>query len=1059
MMKGGDFERLIGKARRFAALSVSFKPLDAVRAALGAEKYEASTAAILLAKLQADCVTSEPGFWVMRPSPREKTLLATDRSVALEGLSTPLPQDEASVFLRDTYLGDSGPIRELLNRLVANPFDAHEQLGKLLATFSQLGRATELYNRIPELRSALNRADGVVQSDSRLATGFFGHKELREELADWIDNPPRERMARAFYISGLPGVGKSFLMAKVVQEARARKNPVVLTLDFDRRGLNLLDTDSLTLELARQVSDELPQHAPRLSELRVELSKEASGRYRRSGSLELPTGFAEAMRVAVQESGRPVLLVLDTLEVLRGYGETHPARLFSYIDQFIRSEIGPMSIIAAGRGDALAPVDPFRIGETRLLTGLEDATSAQLLTGLNVPFGRIQDIVDRARGNPLLLRLGAKLALDSESLTLDWQAGDRPELAGAYLYRAILSRIEDDGVRNVANFGLVMRQVDADAIREVIAPGVQMQLRAGQAEALLTDLRTNHWLVVDEAQSGWVRHRSDMRQAMLPMIYEDAPTQAAEINRRAVKFFEGRVPELQLYHRLQLIRSGDPLVNVSPQLARSFDDAMIEELPAIAADAVRLARGQRSFTGLSQTLSRNVSDRQPIAPGQQPPDRTMVRDLELLLEQGDLTEADRLYEALFTEMNDLKSPAGAVALCHRWMSGQWSSASKQFKQLTELGYRLEGEGHSSLYRLVVLEMRAEFGFQELAREMSLDGQLLLNAQSTYGEAQGRRLNDGPLAFAMLAADGSRYTSNDRRDRIGAAATGLDDASLTEFARSDMLALRERYGIETLPHTQAHDYAAVLNPYSRPVGTLFALKRSPRMLDYLNGIMTNFDQVMDSAFNIGESGGPKARLLSDPTQGIDYLAAVGATADWLGAFSFFHSTAHVPMLARRAERWRKAAAGSWTFGGRPPNKWRDQSEELDRGMYQWFEKAVGHQEAVQEAARQFLFWAFAGRWSPDAGWLSAEAYFPEIGERAQARIFRAMSQGKQAGFGLGRLNGHLGCLREMQRIGVARSIAVPLTILAMDAGDGYTPDDEFMTAFKIVAGPEVRSRLY
>ncbi|MEJ1177183.1 AAA family ATPase [Agrobacterium sp. CMT1] len=1059
MMKGGDLERLIGTARRFAALSVSFKPLDAVRAALGAEKYEASTAAILLAKLQADCVTSEPGFWVMRPSPREKTLLATERSVALDGLNTALPGDEASVFLRDTYLGDSGPIRELLNRLVANPFDAPEQLGKLLGTLSQLGRATELYNRIPELRSAFNRAEGALQSHSQLATGFFGHNGLREELADWIDHPPPERMARAFYIGGLPGVGKSFLLAKAIQEARARKNPVVLTLDFDRRGLNLLDTDSLTLELARQVSDELPQHASRLSELRVELSKEAAGRYRRSGSLELPTGFAEAMRMAVQQSGRPVLLVLDTLEVLRGYGETHPARLFSYIDQFIRSEIGPMSIIAAGRGDALAPLDPFRVGETRSLTGLDDPTSAQLLIGLNVPFQSIQAIVDRARGNPLLLRLGAKLALDSEGLTLDWQAGDRPELAGAYLYRAILSRIEDDGVRDVANFGLVLRQVNADTIRKIIAPAVQMQLSTDQADALLTDLRTNHWLVVDDVQSGWVRHRSDMRQAMLPMIYEDAPSKTAEINRLAAKFFEGLVPELQLYHQLQLVRAGEPLVNVPSPLALLFDDAMIEELPAVAADAVRLARGQRSITGLSQTHSRDVSDNRPVAGAPQSPDRTMVRDLELLLEQGDLTEADRLYEAAFSETGDLTSPAGAVALCHRWLSGRWSSASKQFKQLTELGFKLEGEGHSSLYRLVALEMRAEFGFEELAREMSLDGQLLLDAQSTYGEAQGRRLNDGPLAFAMLAADGSRYTSKDRRDRIGAAATGLDDASLTDFARSDMLALRERYGIETLPHTQPHDYAAVLNPYSRPIGTLFALKRSPRMHDYLNGIMTNFDQVMESAFNVGEQGGPKARLLSDPTQGIDYLAAAGATADWLGAFSFFHSTAHVPMLARRAERWRKAAAGSWTFGGRRPSEWREQSEELDRGMYQWLEKAVGHREAVQEAARQFLFWASAGRWSPSASWLSAEAYLPEIGERAQARILRAMSQGKRAGFGLGRANGHLGCLREMQRTGVARSIAVPLTILAMDAGDGYTPDDEFIRAFRIVAGPEVRSRFY
>lgn len=56
------------------------------------------------------------------------------------------------------------------------------------------------------------------------------------------------------------------------------------------------------------------------------------------------------MGAAVRSHGGQVVLVLDTLEVLRGHGETRPILLFEVLDNLVRAGLSPISIIAAGRG-------------------------------------------------------------------------------------------------------------------------------------------------------------------------------------------------------------------------------------------------------------------------------------------------------------------------------------------------------------------------------------------------------------------------------------------------------------------------------------------------------------------------------------------------------------------------------------------------------------------------------------------------------------------------------------------------------------------------------------
>ncbi|MDN2584291.1 ATP-binding protein [Aquibium sp. ELW1220] len=1045
MMMGDELKVPLEIARRFAALSSSFDPLDAVRAALGAAGYEPVDAATILAKLRADCTIDldDSSRWVMRPSPREKTLLATEPGSALAGIGNLLPDDEASRLIRGAYLGTGPATTEIIDSLIAQPSDNVVQLEALTGTLSQLGRAARFHDRFSTLRSALNHAETIRRAGDQLAGGFYGHDELREQLADWIDNPPPEQRARAFYIDGLPGVGKSFLLAKTIQEARARSNPIVLTFDFDRRGLSLIEGDSLTMELARQLSDEVPQHAARLVELRGLLAQEASNRYRRSGSDELPFAFAEAMRAALEKSGRSVLLVLDTLEVLRGYGDSHPVRLFSYLDQLVRSGIGPLAIVAAGRGNSLEPLEPFQVARRWSLTGLEPDMARRLLKDLGTPAAAVADIVARAKGNPLLLRLAARIAMEG-SPGPDWAAGDRPELAAAYLYRAILSRIEDPLLRDIAKIGLVLPLVDAAAIRQVLAPAIDKAVDEVEAGLLLERLRTNHWLVVDDTATGWVRHRSDIRPIMLPLIYEEEPHRAAAVNRLAAAFFDQSAPDIALYHRLQLMRDGDPVPKIAATAAQSFTDQMIAELPDPAADALRLARGERSRSGLGRANAASDTGQADPAAHSGAPSSTLVRDLGLLLEKGDMAEAESLYRTSFENIDELETAAGALALCHRWLSGRWSLAQRQFAALKARGFEA-GETDGPLYRLVILEMRAEFAFDKLVEQISIDDAFCRSAQLTYRDSPQRRLNDGPLAFALLADYRPHTISGGWRDAIGAAATGMDDDSLAGHAFRDAQSVRERYGLESDPDTPGHETVAVLNPYSRPIGNLFTLARSPRLHDYLNGVMTNFDAMTEFPFRLREGQATGARLLSGPSQGIDYLAAAGATADWLGAFTFFFTPPHMPQLARRAERWRRAAAGSWEFGDRRPEGWTDPAGGIDHGTRDWLSAALGHANSVEEAARQIGFWASSGRW-PASG---RDGY--DLGTRARQRLDRAVCRGIEAVRRRGDESVETACVRELLALGLSRSIAVPVAVLVLRGGGRPSSRGPAMRALAAAAG--------
>jgi len=240
-----------------------------------------------------------------------------------------------------------------------------------------------------------------------------------------------------------------------------------------------------------------------------------------------------------------------------------------------------------------------------------------MLTRLEVPPTAFDAINELADGNPLVLRLAARVAKEAGPQALTGAEGRR-EVAAAYLYRFLLSRIGDPKLRGLAEPGLVVRRINADVIAEVLAPALKLRLQPGEAVTLFDVLATHHWLVEPDPTPGWVRHRSDIRTVLLRLLYEGRRKRTAtRIDRAAAKWFARRIepfaPTEAAYHELQAMRGGGGPPGLDPEVLRGLDKETIAELPREAQDLIRTARGERTSKFRSERRMAKAAPREIAA--------------------------------------------------------------------------------------------------------------------------------------------------------------------------------------------------------------------------------------------------------------------------------------------------------------------------------------------------------------------------------------------------------------------------------------------------------------
>ncbi len=218
-------------------------------------------------------------------------------------------------------------------------------------------------------------------------------------------------------------------------------------------------------------------------------------------------------------------------------------------------------LLAAGR--TAPPVPATVLGgwfDAQLeLPELDDDAAADMLQALDGKLAR--DICDRIvraiGGHPLHLILVQKhiseLSPTERAELLDEL--DTKGLRGAnsdFVIRTLYSRFLDrfrarnlpntltiNDLKRLAHPGLLLRQVTARLLQEVVAPAAKVDLPdLDTAKQALKALREQVWMVTAGDEHESVRHRPDVRRVMLPLMLDTDSPIVAEVLDRAIAWHE-----------------------------------------------------------------------------------------------------------------------------------------------------------------------------------------------------------------------------------------------------------------------------------------------------------------------------------------------------------------------------------------------------------------------------------------------------------------------------------------------------------------------------------------
>lgn len=266
---------------------------------------------------------------------------------------------------------------------------------------------------------------------------------------------------RVVFIHGIAGIGKSTLLAKCLDEARASHTVVTL----DGRSVEPTETGFV----------------------------DALG-----AGIGVPGADLETVLVQLADRA-PAVIAVDTFENLR------------LIDSWLRRTLVPalppdVRLVVAGREPPVAVwlTEPGLEGAIRSLAlgPLPEGDAALLLVALGVRADRATPINRIARGHPLALRLAAATLADQPERMLDDVAahGVTDQLARLYL-----ADVPDPDTRTALEAACIVRRVTRSVLN-AMAPGAPTDRFQSLADLPFVESRTDGLLVHDSVREAIARH-------------------------------------------------------------------------------------------------------------------------------------------------------------------------------------------------------------------------------------------------------------------------------------------------------------------------------------------------------------------------------------------------------------------------------------------------------------------------------------------------------------------------------------------------------------------------
>ena len=357
------------------------------------------------------------------------------------------------------------------------------------------------------------------------------------------------------------GIGKSAFLTQFLK-TRSGADYWVVVLDFERLALRLGDPGAWSAEISRQIGQQAPKpFAARLSEARRAGAHGSTRDGQKDGAAT--TGLSAALAAVFADlPPRGMVLVLENFqEIIRldpdtQFKETPDATVAGAVMGWCRAlatHLPDLCTIAASH--RLPPLsDPAHWFGARLdLAELEVDGAAALLeifakNSTALPKGMIDRLAETVGGHPLHLKMIERFLRDNPARASDTFLHD----LGRAVAMAFSNEMKTHAVLSVClrnidwpeipggpdgemcsailNTGLPLRMLDADLLRQVVAPVLGLTLTRRSAAALIDAFAHQAWLIksISDAPVKLI-YRSDIRRSVLRERLNVAANQARDL--------------------------------------------------------------------------------------------------------------------------------------------------------------------------------------------------------------------------------------------------------------------------------------------------------------------------------------------------------------------------------------------------------------------------------------------------------------------------------------------------------------------------------------------------
>lgn len=517
-----------------------------------------------------------------------------------------------------------------------------------------------------------------------LEHGFAGRKDEIEDLRRYVDAIDSKtfiemlsrtadnvldlfRVRPPLVIWGPGGVGKSTLIAKFLVEhagAEQTKPTPFVYLDFDSGRLDPTQPDTLLAEALRQVQVQFPDFAGKAAELSADaetrLASEDGENIARGTQLQqsnqLRSRFADLMREIGKANDSKVLLFIDTFEVVQRRGITAVFNVIRLAAQLVQATPRIRPVIA-GRV-------PIREEDFKSFTKNPPKWQPLPLEGFDAAAGRVflqrhlkaldvkklpppeklDRIVAIAGGNPLSLRLAAQVfarkgfdVLESAASQANFESSFSQERLQGLLHNRIIAALEPP-LNKLADPGLIVRRITPEVIFRVLDKPCDLHLERLEDAEQLFQMLVPEVSLFEPLGVDTLRHRTDVRLLMLPVLRMELKHKATAIDEAAVEYWSGKddadARAEAIYHSIWLDRDMSSLDEMYARgaVSKSLLEDALDEFEA-------LDRSAEARVWLCAKLDRDISSELESKAGLAEWERHTERRARSLLQSGAASEA------------------------------------------------------------------------------------------------------------------------------------------------------------------------------------------------------------------------------------------------------------------------------------------------------------------------------------------------------------------------------------------------------------------------------------